>query len=100
MSHVLSGVDLKDLGFVGILEHLNKDLDYLANMMGWKNYRMPQINVNTAFKAKYPAPTDQEVEQIRGFFQADIELYYYALELRKLRSAEQVLGNESKEGMK
>lgn len=84
-SYVLDGCNLEDLAFVGVLEHLDADLEHLGRLMGWKMLSMPRINVNTEYKAKYPKPSEQEYGEIRKMIAADLELYAHALELRRKR---------------
>jgi hypothetical protein len=85
MTKVLSSVDLADLAFVGIFEYLDEDLAVLASMMGWENYQLPRININADYKAQYPDPSPEEMEHFREILRQDIELYNYALEIRRNR---------------
>ena len=50
MSLALKGVDLADLAFVGILEHLEEDVAYLAAMLNWRGYKIPERNTNRAYR--------------------------------------------------
>jgi hypothetical protein len=85
MSHILEGIELKDIFFVGITEHYSEDLAGLASLLGWGSCEEEHRNVNAAFKSKFDLPTEDERREIRRLFSKDIELYNEALEMRSER---------------
>jgi hypothetical protein len=85
MSRVMAGSDLADLAFVGLLEHLEEDVAYLAALLGWQAYKIPMRNTNVSYKSKQTPPSKEELEEIARLNQEDVDLYRYALELRKER---------------
>ena len=85
MSRVLEGSDLAGLAFVGLLEHLVEDVAYLAALLGWGAYQIPERNVNISYKAQHEPPTEAEKKEITRLNKDDVELYRLALELRKKR---------------
>ena len=85
MSRVLKGAVLNELGFIGVLEHLEEDMGYLSKMLGWREFDIPKANTNVAYKSKFTPPTPEELEEIARLNQADIELYQNALAIRSSR---------------
>lgn len=80
-SKYLEGVRLEDLHFVGIVEHFEEDLAYLAQLMGWGDYKIPHLNRTK----ERPPLADFKYDAIRLWNQQDMALYEQALELRKQR---------------
>lgn len=80
-SKYLNGTGLQDLHFVGVVEHFEEDMAYLAKLMGWKNYQIPHLNSTS----KRPPLPRHKYEAIQGWNQEDMELYEQALALRKSR---------------
>lgn len=81
MSKMLAGIELEQLYFVGIVEHFEEDMAYLAKKLGWGNYTIPHVN-RTAPRPPLP-PFKRKA--IKAWNQADEELYERALELRSRR---------------
>ena len=77
----LKGIQLEDLHFVGIVEHFEEDIAYLAKIMGWKNYKVPHLNRT----ARQEPLADFKNDAISLWNKKDMDLYEYALELRKRR---------------
>jgi DNA-binding cell septation regulator SpoVG len=86
MAKFLKGIPLKDVSFVGLLEHFKEDLKDMGRLLGWKGIVKPEHrNNNREFRDQFP-PVNQEIrEEIKRLNQEDGELYQEALELRNLR---------------
>lgn len=86
MSRFLDGAVLKDLFFVGIMEHFDEDLRQLGARLGWGKVEPVHVNSNKAFRAQFP-PVGGEVRKIiRDLNERDQALYEEGLRLRRLRS--------------
>jgi hypothetical protein len=81
MTAYLEGKSLEDFFFVGILEHFEEDLAYLAKKLGWQNYHIPHLNQTT----KRPPLPEFKRDAIRQWNAKDQQLYDLALELRAQR---------------
>lgn len=81
----LKGLDLRDLFFIGMLEHHDRDLCTLSKLLSWKNYRK-NVWVNKGFyssqQLKKNPVTSALRKQIADLNKADMELYKEALSLR------------------
>lgn len=82
MSRMLDGIELEDLYFVGIVEHFEEDVAYLAEKLGWGNYSIPHINRS----ANRPVLAPHKREAIKAWNKRDVDLYEKALALRKQRT--------------
>ena len=81
MHQMLEGVALEDLFFVGLVEHFEEDLAYLATKLGWKNFSVPHSNRTPA----RPPLAPFRREALLAWNQKDVALYEKALELRAKR---------------
>lgn len=80
-SSFLEGTRLEDLHFVGIVEHFEEDMAYLARLMGWEDYTISHLNRTS----KRPPLADFKQDAIRLWNRQDMELYEQALALRESR---------------
>jgi hypothetical protein len=85
MSWVLERCNLEDLAFIGIMEFFAEDVAYLADMLTWKPFTIPERNSNRDFKGQFPPPGEDELQEIAALNQSDVEIYNFALELRQRR---------------
>jgi hypothetical protein len=85
---------LRDFDFVGITEHFQDDLSWLASRMKWKNAAVgttERRNTNEEYRA---FRLDPELEKkLRALNAADLELYESALELRRRRERSSKIWN-------
>ncbi len=81
MAYYLKGIPLESLFFVGILEHFEEDLAFLAKRLGWKEYPIPHLN-----KTQKREPLAAfKYDAIKCWNAQDVELYEQALAMRKER---------------
>ncbi|MCF8238480.1 MAG: sulfotransferase family protein [Saprospiraceae bacterium] len=82
MSTFLEGLSLKDLYFLGMMETYDRDLESLAQKLGWKKVPRIHTNINPTFiKEPRQVSPDLRSEMIR-LNALDIELYQEALSLQ------------------
>ncbi|MEQ8702340.1 MAG: sulfotransferase family 2 domain-containing protein [Phaeodactylibacter sp.] len=79
MSKFLEGLDLTDFLFVGILEHMEEDLQHLSKRMGWVIEEAYQHNTTGKRKREISAEERAVIEACNA---GDLALYQRALELR------------------
>ena len=82
MSKFLDGIQVSELLFVGIVEHISEDLSDMARLLNWRSYE--EFHHNTSKEQRRPVSEDMKVE-IRGLNEKDVALYEEALHLRRLR---------------
>ncbi|MEM9916855.1 MAG: sulfotransferase family 2 domain-containing protein [Bacteroidota bacterium] len=80
MSKFLEGIDLKDVFFVGLLEHFEKDLRRLQQQLHWKELSIPQLNRSVSGPAANK-PTARELDAIKKLNEQDLLLYEKACQL-------------------
>ena len=85
MSRFLEGVALKDLFFVGILEHFDEELEDLSRRLEWGKMEPVHVNSNKAFRDKFPPVSEEARTIIRQLNEKDMVLYEEGLRLRRLR---------------
>jgi hypothetical protein len=86
MAQFLKGVSLRDLFFVGLLEHLTEDLNDLGRLLRWGREAEPvHRNDNCEFRSQFPPVSPAIREEIKKLNQEDVELYHEALSLRQKR---------------
>lgn len=80
LSKFLDGLQLKDLAFVGIVEHFDEDSARLAKMMGWKNTQALSVNRTGS---SHKRDVDPELRKLIAEWNSeDIALYQKVLSLR------------------
>jgi len=73
MSKFLKGIKLEDLHFIGFLEHYERDLHRLQELMGWKEVNIPHLNQG---KRPEREPLDRDsIKKLRRWNRRDIKLY-------------------------
>jgi hypothetical protein len=80
MSKFISGARLKDFFFIGVIEYFDSDIKTLSDMLGWPEISIPRVNINSEFKSKLPAVSENEKKVIRELNKDDVELYNNVLE--------------------
>lgn len=88
MSRFLEGAALKDLFFVGIMEHFESELEELGRRLGWGKVEPVHVNSNKAFREQFPPVSEETRKLIRELNRRDAELYEEGLRLRALRLEE------------
>lgn len=82
MSRFLEGLTLKDLFFVGLVEHYEEDLALLGRKLSWPRVRGAALNLTGEAKMEVDEATRQ---QIRALNAEDVALYEQALAWRAKR---------------
>ena len=85
MSKFLKDLDLSELRFVGIVEHMEEDLSDLAKLLGWPAYETYFHNTGKDRKMMVGQTIRDEIAE---FNRQDVELYEQALRLRHQRRRE------------
>lgn len=81
IAQFMQGSQLSDFHFIGILEHFEEDLAYLAQLLGWQNYVVPHLNRTSA----RPPLAEFKQDAIRLWNQEDMEIYEEVQARRKER---------------
>jgi hypothetical protein len=84
IAQFMQGSQLSDFHFIGILEHFEEDLAYLASLLGWQNYTVPHLNRTSSTR---PPLAEFKQDAIRLWNQEDMEIYEEVLALRKERKS-------------
>jgi hypothetical protein len=84
MSKFLDGLALGDLRFVGTIENFSEDMEALASVLGWKDYKT--FEHNSSRKERDPV-SDEMREEIKELNSEDVALYREALLIREERNS-------------
>ena len=82
ISKFLTGANLEDLFFIGIVENYENDLAKLSELLNWKKY--PILKHNQTSKIK-PIVSMEEKALIRSLNENDIKLYNTALKIKEFK---------------
>ncbi|MEN8223766.1 MAG: sulfotransferase family 2 domain-containing protein [Bacteroidota bacterium] len=89
MSAILSGIELDDFFFIGIMEQFEKDISELASLMGWTDItEIPHINNSSDFKfnndckTQYGDINNDMRNEVAALNENDIKLYKKIKSLR------------------
>jgi len=85
MSSFLKGSILEDFLFIGIMDHYEEDLKYLASILGWGEYTELQHNITV----DKPEVDEETLSIIKELNSKDIEIYKSALKHREERIKKQ-----------
>ncbi len=85
MSRYLYGASLKEIFFVGLLEHFREDLMDLGRMLQWKKTKPVVANCNKKFRSQFGPVSEELRREIAQYNSEDVALYQEALDLRKQR---------------
>jgi hypothetical protein len=88
MSRFLSGAELRELFFVGIVECFEEDLRELSALLGWRQIQPARVNDNRLFKSQFSTIGEDMRGMIKNLNPQDIRLYQQALDLRAARRKE------------
>jgi hypothetical protein len=82
MHQFLNCLELSDLLFVGLVEHMDEDLKQLAELLGWRSYERYFDNASRDNRPLISPDTEEEIARLN---QLDMKLYEAALRLRDER---------------
>jgi len=82
----LEGAKIEDVFFIGFVEQYEKDVQALAEKLGWGNVKVPRVNDNRAFRNQLPKERWHERELIASWNHLDIALYNQARKARNLQT--------------
>ena len=81
MTRFTTGASLEDFFFIGLQERFTKDVHLLGKQLNWGAFDVPYENVSTPQKHTL---SKEELDLLRKWNAADIQLYLRVLELRQL----------------
>ena len=82
MTKFLDGTSLDELAFVGIVEDFDNEVERLATVLNWKDFRVKRVN-RTKEKPMVDASIRKKIEELN---KEDMELYQTVLNKRTLIS--------------
>ena len=81
MSKFLKGIEPEELFFIGLMDHYAEDLQYLARLLGWKEYPVLKQNITE----DKPRVNEETLRMIKELNSNDYGIYNKALQLREER---------------